>query len=1145
MTPALPCLAPIKTFAQQIEQEFVQGSAIDPHLFKASVQVVPDLICCNGEVIETPIHNALNWKFTRFGHQAKTPLSAALLRQEDGSTWQAKLSQPIVDRDKTKKNLKRLLKRGRIRDFEFQDLVRQHPDQVVYRKCETPKGNGSTAFLPPIPIKTWKTIARRNNLDELEPWLKAVDRFRASQLEKLNELSISNGSEPFSNSATAATESNSQKRHHNEFKGFEASLPKNVSDSSATDLSMLAELGLEELRSFVRSLPDSAIVPAFWNYVKDKPEIEIIFTEGGKKALCLLSVGHVAIALIGVNGGYSSHNSLERSLIYDVARFAVADRPMIVAFDQDADAKTKSRVTGALRCFSGLLQQAGCKVSVASWDNHLGKGVDDLIVNGGIEAWESAYSEALSLVQWQIWKRLDNRLTYPTNLHITTPDLSTQQLSKVPQEGIIAVCSAKATGKSKWIAKQVKEVESVLSAGHRITLQRNLAERLGLNYIGDCDKVEGRFIAGSAYALRLAFCVDSLLAIDPEQFRGCDLLLDEAVHVLQHLLTSPTCAKDGRRQVLLAIFHRLVQVARRVIIADADLNNDTLRYIQDRRGDNAPVFLIRNNYQPQGYAVRFIEAPNHSSVVTELLKDIAKLQSGQALFVCLDNKKLSRIIQQMIAHSVPDVLIWNINSDTSSYEFERSVVSNPDPCLLEAAKAGKRLVILATPAMGIGTSIEVQNIVQRVYGIFTGVSCTDADMSQALARVRQPVDRIVWCAKTGSNFSKISRSTNPLELKRQLQDKTTTTVSLIRSSLREDIAANIDCYDWKTDPNIKLYSRLAAEQNWAMFHLRNALLIRLKHEGHQVTVEQCKSDQAMRLLLAEIRAELQKQDAEAIVAARVLTLAEKLEIESRESNSPDDQLALTRFNLCDFYVIEPETLTTEFVLLDKEGRFRGEVANLEAQLYPMVEVDRTVKALEKQATWNQGICPWDIRNITLRQKIREEIGLNDFLNPDKEWTKYDLKPYADRAREMVSHIKSVLNFTISDKISDTQIVHQLLSQLGIKLNSRWSSKVLGHEKEKLRIYKLDMLQWKRLTSIVQRRDMRRRTFEKDGSPVSLNTQKQTGDPFPLFPQVPDEWFDSAVLTDVRQLWHMADSFAVQQELRKIIPIDVLRRAIAT
>jgi hypothetical protein len=62
---------------------------------------------------------------------------------------------------------------------------------------------------------------------------------------------------------------------------------------------------------------------------------------------------------------------------------------------------------------------------------------------------------------------------------------------------------------------------------------------------------------------------------------------------------------------------------------------------------------------------------------------------------------------------------------------------------------------------------------------------------QTWRKLREPVDRIVWCAKHGSNFSKVSRSTSVIELKRQLQQKTSIAASLVKLSL-SDAALSAD-----------------------------------------------------------------------------------------------------------------------------------------------------------------------------------------------------------------------------------------------------------------------------------------------------------------------------------------------------------------
>ncbi|MBW4456478.1 MAG: hypothetical protein KME55_29405 [Nostoc indistinguendum CM1-VF10] len=130
--------------------------------------------------------------------------------------------------------------------------------------------------------------------------------------------------------------------------------------------------------------------------------------------------------------------------------------------------------------------------------------------------------------------------------------------------------------------------------------------------------------------------------------------------------------------------------------------------------------------------------------------------------------------------------------------------------------------------------------------------------------------------------------------------------------------------------------------------------------------------------------------------------------------------------------------------------------------------------------------------------MREAFGLNDFLDPNKEWTKADLKPYADKIRLYASEIYHHLNRTISDKMSDVQVVHQMLSQLGIKAAFRWSRFEPGFERQKIKVYRLDVETWSNLMSILAKRAARRERLqnlgESDGSAMSFNTQNNLGDP---------------------------------------------------
>ena len=998
-------------FTHKIEQEFIKGSAIAPSLYRTATRIVSDTEQQLGEA-SYPIHEALNWQLTRFGHSARSTMYAALLQQESGETWQAKLSTPRVDRKKTEK-------RG----------------TPHHQKYETPVGNGSRAFLPPVPLGVRQAIAQRFNLE--------------------------------------------------------------ISDDES-----------------------------FWQWVEDHPEIDITVTEGGKKGLSLLSGGEVAIALYGVNGGYRKLLDGSRQLIPDIVRFCQPGRRVTFAFDQDAERETRQRVNIAQRQMGLLLVQAGCDVAIAQWEGKEGKGIDDLIANQGWQAWEQAKAEALSLTHWQIWQRLEQRLTYPATVQLSTADLSTLTLNNLPESGIIGIESGKGTGKTKYTHSLIQGVEKVLAGGHRVALMRNLSYRLGLDYKGDLDKAQGKFIAGAGYTLRIGFCVDSLLWFNPNDFAGCDLVLDEVVQVIRHLLTSSTCAKDGKRPALLARLRELVRVARRVIVADADLDNATLHYLQELRGDNEPVFLIRNAYKLQGYDVRFLQSPDRGTITAELLCDIKTLETGKLLYVSTDSLSTSESLARVIEQKYPEKRVLVVNSKTSGDEDEQEFMQKPDTVL------DRYDIIICSPSVATGVSIEAQDIIQRVYGIFLGVSSTDADIAQSLGRVRQPVQRVVWCAKSGSNYSKVSRSLNPLELKRHLQALSSTTISLIRSSLREDVTGQFQSYDWQSDPHLNLYCKLATAQNFAMRHLRDAVLVRLKFEGHRVTVEDWQANNATKLLLQQAKQELRQIDAEAIVGAEDLTYAEVMLLEQKEGLEPDERLAVAKYYLKDFYCLE--ILTVEDILRDNEGRWRGELLNLESQLFPGLAADRTTKALEKQAGWNQGLCPWDISNAELRRQLRAKLDLEELIKKAIEgwtWTKYDLTEYAAKARAYAKEIKVALHVTI-DRMSDTQIVHQLLSQLGIKLTFQWSRVVPGHEGEKLRVYSLNTQHWELVWEVLSRRTLKRqqlqkqhteaiKIFSESGSPVSLKRLSNTGDPAIAVALEQEseisEWLSEECLKDARQI----------------------------
>jgi Domain of unknown function (DUF3854) len=871
---------------------------------------------------------------------------------------------------------------------------------------------------------------------------------------------------------------------------------------------------------------------SFWQAVA-RFCLPIAITEGLKKALALVAHGTPAIAIRGIA---QWHRAGEKTVHPTIAGLLTPGQRVYIVFDQDDKIATQKSVKRQILDLGFALEKIRCKSHVVLWDGAIGKGIDDCLFNLGNRAqnWlDALLADAIELREWQIRERLTQQLTWEPTLTVTSRDLSTLDTSRLPAVGIVAIVSEKGTGKTKLTAALTIGQEKVLAPSHRIALSRNACDRLKLDYRGDLDKTpDGRFITGGGYTLRVGFCVDSLLAINPEQFEGCDLVIDEAVQVVRHLLTSSTCAQDGKRPALLARFKQLVRTARRVILADADLDNATLHYFRELRGDSAPVFLIRNDYEPDPYPVTLVRSRNFETVAAQVVNDLRQLAPGKTLFVATDNKGVSKSIARLVADGHSADRILTINAETSGGEAEREFIATPDTVL----QRGDYDLVIASPSLATGVSIEVQGIIARVYGIFTGVSSTDADILQSLARVREPVERVVWVSERGRNYSKVSRSSNALTVKATLIEQTTVTASIARANLGVETLAAIQGYNWQADPNLNLYCKIAADQNFAMANLRDCVWTRLKMAGHRIRVEDRDFDPIARFLYRQAATEQKRLDAVAISEAEILDYSQAKALEQKESRTTDEELSLQRFHLCEFYAITPEILTPEFVLWDADGRRRGELLNLESILTPDTAIDSTTRALEKQMKWNQGATPWDISGAALRRGVRQAIGLDTFLDPDREWTADDCAAPAEKARVNSRQIQNLLHFTPSAKLSDVQIVHQLISQMGLKISSRWR----GTGDKKHRVYRLNMDVWQKLTEILECRQNRRLALEERqsnlGSPPTLITKNIGGDPKPEAP------LDQGLASSTERLTHqniedVAESGKFRGDISQRLPLE--------
>nr|WP_199289222.1 DUF3854 domain-containing protein [Pseudanabaena sp. FACHB-1998] len=204
------------------------------------------------------------------------------------------------------------------------------------------------------------------------------------------------------------------------------------------------------------ALPDSV---NFWAWVAEHPEIPIFICEGMKKSCCLLSQGYVAISLSGITMGRTKGADGKLALQPYLAMFATPKRQVLFCFDAETKEKTKHDVFLATVKTGKLFADADCLVKVVELPLLEGTdktGVDDFIVERGIDAFHQVNLAAISLNTYTWEYQQDCQLTFKPFKSLSMNVMF--QLDRyeipdyIPKTGIVALQSAKGTGKTQAIA---------------------------------------------------------------------------------------------------------------------------------------------------------------------------------------------------------------------------------------------------------------------------------------------------------------------------------------------------------------------------------------------------------------------------------------------------------------------------------------------------------------------------------------------------------------------------------------------------------------------------------------------------------------------------------------------------------------------
>lgn len=796
----------------------------------------------------------------------------------------------------------------------------------------------------------------------------------------------------------------------------------------------------------------------FWAWALATPELPIVICEGEKKACALLGLGLAAVGLPGVEMGRmvlardAKGRACDEALVPELAELAKGGRRLLIAFDAEDKASTARKVEGAAVRLGHLLVKAGADVKVARLPLLFGEdktGPDDLLVALGADALLEALADGLALAElaWERRYNTERRMTATTHAQLRAGGGFKELVKALRQAtaAIVGVRAPKGFGKTKALEQALADRPMVLAVTHRRSLGSAMASRLGLVWRNDTDTALGRTLLADGEVLsglppRYCLCVDSLLAIKPEAFRGAVLVLDEAEQLLAHLLTSSTCREQ--RGLLIQRLQAIVANAEQVVALDADLSDATLEWLQQAKAgpcaqlrEGPALALITAEGTPQGWPVYWYEQ-GAEQLEQALLEAAAKAP----VFVTTDSRERAAALHQLLQHHLPEAKGLLITSaTTSSPEVQQWLAKLTDD---QALAAGGIRWVVASPSISSGLSIEHLHF-RSVWGLFGAGSFDDSEALQALARIRQGVARHVWAKPVvRPQQPPLSSAWWPQQAEGDLRQRWNHQAALLRQQLQPDLLLEPSpgSAAEALAATCSLWADLTSRRNYSHSHLAPFIKARLRAEGHQLlapagTISQPEAAE-LKLLKSQLKGDRQQAHAEAVASAPIISAAEAERQRRLQQHSP----ALQRRALVERLALDPEALTPSMVLWGE--RWAGAAERLACLLEPTLALALDAKRLAATTPKGEAPLPWDQSYRTQRQQVAEAIGLAAFIElfplQGNSWSSAtpELIELAAKARRYAKAIEQGLGIRIRANDTDTALVGALLLSYGITTTSR-------------------------------------------------------------------------------------------------------------
>lgn len=732
---------------------------------------------------------------------------------------------------------------------------------------------------------------------------------------------------------------------------------------------------------------DAGIDGALWRWLRRERTMECWMTEGAKKAGSLLTAGAPCIGLPGIWSGapcpsdmkgFDGRNHGRPELHPDLQGPWIKGRAFRILFDHSDKPKgNEDTLKAAARQARQLMKHGAARVAYGLCPGPE-KGVDDWLAAG------KTLDELVKAVDWKVlakegpeaeegaWRIAPLRpadVTVPAgqflgaSVAIPSPD----------QARLVAIAAPMGAGKTQLIRSHLADglsagTTKVLGISHRRSLAEAFAQQLGLptgQAAAPCSPLRN---------LGICLCIDSLCPqsgaqIDPEEFRGKIVCLDEVVGIIHHALLADTTVR-GRRVSVLQTLAAILRVAGQVIISDALLTPEVLELIENIMGCRA--HLIVSEHRPAAGRSAYV-INEQKAWLAELMQQV---RAGRKVFVAttaqqVDSSYAAVNIAQLIREVQPDWKVLLIDSETTSEGGDAAAFSS-DPTGVAALYDA----IVASPSITSGVSVETIADARPFDALFlrSGGTLPPEDVVQIVGRVRGDCPRFLCLPRIprGAALRMGSGSMDPDEVLTQLDRHE----KILMRQLNE---AGCSISAGETGHWLPYWCLLASHRNRQRHNYRGAILAMLQREGYAIcrTLPSALGDaDAARLDAISVEA-LEAEDA-AIIAAPALTHGEAEKIRGKRRRSREENIALRRHRVDQEWCLAGEAPSPDVMRAHRAREARALRRRLFIERRELVAVHDRQMATAASA----GQMPWDLCRDSIGPVVAaaDAIGLSTLIS---------------------------------------------------------------------------------------------------------------------------------------------------------------------